>query len=56
MERIAAIQTETAAIRPNYRSLGGALLEEVRKFFADPEMEAEFQEWKKARETERKAN
>ena len=38
--------------KPDYYCLSIELLEEIRKFFRDPENEREFQEWQKQRQQE----
>lgn len=41
------IETETSAVRPDYRNLARVLLDEINEFFRDPENEREYQEWLK---------
>lgn len=51
-EAIFSIESEMAAVRPDYKPLARALLDEIRDFFTDPENEAAFQRWKAERDRE----
>lgn len=46
------VTTETAAVRPDYRPLARQLLDEMRRYFEDPEHEADFQRWLKEQKKE----
>lgn len=39
------IESEVAAVKPDYKPLARTLLDEIRSFYTDPENEAEFQRW-----------
>lgn len=51
-QAIFSIESETAAVRPDYNPLARTLLDEIRDFFTDPENEADFQRWKAERDRE----
>ena len=44
-----AITARTAKEQPKYRKTAAELLKRCRDFYADPENEREYQEWKKQR-------
>ena len=51
MEKAAlVVETEIAAVRPDYRLLAVPLLDEMRAFYSAPENEKAFQEWKATRD------
>ena len=45
-----AITARTAKTEPNYRKTAAALLQRCRDFYADPENERAYQEWKARKE------
>lgn len=45
-ERALEIKSEIVAVRPDYKTLARALLDECRELFTDSDVEADFQRWK----------